>query len=91
MKNVTLSAEERVIEDEPEEFINVSLHQFQTPLTIPDIRGFLDRSFAQMRVVHSSLELVHHALMIQDRHRFSWYDSLIVAAAVESGSSTLFL
>jgi predicted nucleic acid-binding protein len=43
-----------------------------------------------MAVVHSSLELFHAALTIQSRYRLSWYDSIIVGAAIESGCSTLY-
>lgn len=72
-----------------QEFINVGLRKFQAPLSIPDIRDFLDTSFAPMLVVHSSVELFHQALAIQDRYRLSWYDAVIVAAAIQSGSSIL--
>ena len=37
-----------------------------------------------------SVELYNRGIAIQARYRFSFYDSLIVAAAVEAGCSTIY-
>ena len=37
-----------------------------------------------------TLATVHVALEIRERYGFSWYDSLIVAAALESGCELLY-
>jgi len=36
------------------------------------------------------LVTIHAALDIRERYCFSWYDSLIVAAALEAGCDTLY-
>ena len=41
-------------------------------------------------MVHSSLALYIEALGLQNRFRISWYDSLIVAAAIEGGCNILY-
>ena len=43
-----------------------------------------------MHVVHSSRELFHAAMAIQIRYRLSWYDAIIVAAAIESRCTSSF-
>ena len=40
--------------------------------------------------VPSSIELVQGAIRVQGRYRLSWYDSLIVAAAIQGGCHTLY-
>jgi predicted nucleic acid-binding protein len=40
--------------------------------------------------VHSSQTLFFLALRTQERYRISWYDSLIVAAAIEADCSILY-
>ena len=73
-----------------QEFVNVALRKFEVPMIPSDLGEYIDHSFRRMAVVHSSLELFHAALTIQSRYRLSWYDSIIVGAAIESGCSTLY-
>lgn len=73
-----------------QEFVNVALRKFEVPMILSDLVEFIDCSFRRMAVVHSSLELIHAALTIQSRYRLSWYDSIIVGAAIESGCTTLY-
>jgi predicted nucleic acid-binding protein len=42
------------------------------------------------RVEIISLVTIHTALDIWERYSFSWYDSLIVAAALEVGCDTIY-
>jgi predicted nucleic acid-binding protein len=72
-----------------QELVNVALRKFTVPVAPADLGDFIDGSFRRMLIVHSSLELFHAALNIQARYRLAWYDSIIVAAAVESGCTTL--
>jgi predicted nucleic acid-binding protein len=73
-----------------QEFANVALRKFKIPMTTRDLADFIDGSFRPMPIVHSSVELFHSALADQTRYRLSWYDSIIIAAAVESGSGILY-
>ena len=45
---------------------------------------------AMCRVEVISLPTIHIALDILERYGFFWYDSLIVATALESGCDTLY-
>jgi len=51
---------------------------------------YLDASLAPLLWVHPSIPLYQHCLEIQSRYRFSVYDSLIIAAALEAGCNTLY-
>jgi predicted nucleic acid-binding protein len=68
----------------------VALRKFEVPMVPADLGEYIDRSFRRMAVVHSSLDLFHAALTIHSTYRLSWYDSIIVGAAMESGCTTLY-
>ncbi|MFN0094798.1 MAG: PIN domain-containing protein [Dehalococcoidia bacterium] len=53
------------------------------------LRSFLREVLVPLWRVHPSAELYERALAVQDRYRFSFYDSLIVAAAHEAGCTRL--
>lgn len=59
-------------------------------LTVSDIRKLITSLEAMCRVEIISLITIHKALDIRERYSFSWYDSLIVATALESGCDTLY-
>ena len=65
------------------------MRRFAMPMTAPEANNYLSKVFRPLLSVHSSEHLYNEALQIMDAHRLSWYDSLIVAAAVESDSETL--
>lgn len=73
-----------------QELACVALRKFRVPVTAKDLGDFIDASFRRMTTVHSSLELFHEALAVQTGYRLSWYDALIVAAAIESGCGILY-
>jgi predicted nucleic acid-binding protein len=50
---------------------------------------WLSALVAMCQVEIISLVTIHTALDIRERYSFSWYDSLIVAAALEAGCDTL--
>jgi predicted nucleic acid-binding protein len=70
-----------------QEFLNVGL---RARLPIADIRSFLQTVLVPLLGIHSSTELYSEALEIQQRYKISWYDSLIVAAALKAGCETLY-
>jgi predicted nucleic acid-binding protein len=73
-----------------QEFVNVVLRRFSKPLLVGDVERFLATVFQPLAMVHSSFALYSSALHIQHRYRLSWYDALIVAAAVEADCTTLY-
>lgn len=59
-------------------------------LAVSEIRKLITSLEAMCRVEVISLVTIHKALDIRERYSFSWYDSLIVATAIESGCDTLY-
>jgi predicted nucleic acid-binding protein len=73
-----------------QEFLNVALKKFAVPFTAEQARLYISAVFRPLFAVQPSLGLFSDALDIRVRYQLSWYDSLIVAAAVEAGCSTLY-
>jgi predicted nucleic acid-binding protein len=67
-----------------QEFFNVAFRRFAKPLSTADAAQYLVSVFSPLLSVHSSAALYSEALRLHDRYRLSWYDSLIVAAAVQA-------
>jgi predicted nucleic acid-binding protein len=73
-----------------QEFFNVALRRFPHPMTVAEAEQYLITVLRPLLAVNSSPSLYLDALRIADKHRLSWYDSLIVAAACEGQCSTLY-
>ena len=73
-----------------QEFLNVALKRFEKPLTTPEAEQYLATVFRPLLSVYASQSLFLEALRLSGRYRLSWYDSLIVAAAVEGQCATLY-
>jgi predicted nucleic acid-binding protein len=73
-----------------QEFLNVALHKFANPLTAGEASDYVDQVFAPLWKVFPSPELFHEALRIQRQSQYRFYDSLIVASALQSGASVLY-
>ena len=73
-----------------QEFFNVALRRFAQPMSVPEAEQYLTTVFRPLMAVHSSQALYAEGLRLSSRYSLSWYDALIVAAAIE-GSSTLLL
>ncbi len=55
-----------------------------------DIRKFLSSCYARYEVVNLNYELFEIASALREKHMFSYYDSLIVAAALVSDCTILY-
>ena len=73
-----------------QEFFNVALRRFAQPMTAPEAEQYLSAVFRPLLAIQSSPVLISEALRLTARHRLSWYDSLIVAAATEGGCGVLY-
>ena len=73
-----------------QEFFNVALRRFQHPMTAMEAEQYLSAVFRPLLSVHSSPALYAQALRLHAQHRLSWYDALIVAAAIEGQCGTLY-
>lgn len=73
-----------------QEFSNVCLRRL-TPKPRPErVRGLLVGMLEQFEVVPWSPMLLPAALEVHYRYGFQWYDSLIVAAAMEAKCAVLY-
>lgn len=73
-----------------QEFLNVSTRKFAQPLKIIDAKTFLEQILIPLCEIYSSPDLYYFALDIQEKTQYSFYDSLIVSAAIKSGCSVLY-
>jgi predicted nucleic acid-binding protein len=73
-----------------QEFFNVALRRFAKPMSGTDAEQYLATTFRPLLSVHSSLALYGEALRIGTRFRLAWYDSLIVASAIEGQCDLLY-
>jgi predicted nucleic acid-binding protein len=73
-----------------QEFFNVALRRFVKPMSSVDAEQYLSTTFRPLLAVHSSLALYGEALRIGARFRLAWYDSLIVASAIEGQCNVLY-
>lgn len=73
-----------------QEFFNVALRKFSSPMAMADAEQYLGTVFRPLLSVHSSQALYAEALRIQANGGFAWYDSLIVAAALQAKCDLLY-
>jgi predicted nucleic acid-binding protein len=73
-----------------QEFFHLALRRFASPMTVVEAEQYLDTVFRPLLTVHSSRVLYTQALHVQGRYRLAWYDSLIVASAIEAGCVILY-
>jgi predicted nucleic acid-binding protein len=73
-----------------QEFLNVALKRFEQPLTVAEAEQYLSTIFRPILTVHASLGLYAQALRLSERYGLAWYDSVIVAAALEGQCVTLY-
>ena len=64
-----------------QEFLNVATRKFQPNMTPSEAETYLNTVLAPLCEVFASLTLFQTALSIRDETGYSFYDSLIVAAA----------
>ena len=73
-----------------QEFANVARKKFATRLSADDCKAFMDAAMQPLMRVASSTELVHTAMDLQDELKYSFYDCLMLAAALQAGAGTLY-
>jgi predicted nucleic acid-binding protein len=73
-----------------QEFLNLCQRKFPTPMTAAQAAQHLKSVLAPLCAVFPSLHLLEDALDLQAQLKFSFYDSLIVAAALEARCDTLY-
>jgi predicted nucleic acid-binding protein len=73
-----------------QEFLNVAGGKFAVPLSFADRNLYLNEVLVPLWRVSPSASLYARALETQERSGYSFYDSLIVAAALTAGCRVLY-
>ncbi len=72
-----------------QEFLNVALRRFARPLNVSEGREYVRIVLTPLCQHYPSPLFYDHALLIQQQTGFSFYDALVVTAALEIGCRTL--
>ena len=73
-----------------QEFANVSTRKFAQRFTPEQCKLFIEAAMQPLNRVASSPELINAALDLQAETRYSFYDSLVIAAALQAGADVLY-
>lgn len=73
-----------------QEFLNVALRRFSQPMSVAEAEQYLVAVFRPLLAVHSSPAIYVEGLRIMSKHKLAWYDSLIVAGALEGQCTLLY-
>jgi predicted nucleic acid-binding protein len=73
-----------------QEFVNVATRKFDRPLIPQDCARYLDSVLLPLCEVFPSGDFFREALVIHERWKFSYYDSLIVTAALAAGCERIY-
>jgi predicted nucleic acid-binding protein len=72
-----------------QEFCNVALHRFATPMLAADMEDYLRLILLPACRVMPTPQLFQQAIRIQSQTKYHFYDSLVVASALAAGAETL--
>ena len=73
-----------------QEFFNVAFRRFSRPMNVAEAEQYLVTVFRPLLAVHSSPTLYVEALRVSGKYRLSWYDSIIIAAALQAQCGMLY-
>ena len=73
-----------------QETLNVVTRKLPSPMTAENAQRFLVQVLAPLWQIMPNIALYRRGLDVQARYGFSFYDSLIIAAALESGCNRLY-
>ena len=73
-----------------QECLNVALRKAAKPLDAASAARYLDVVLEPLLTVSATARLYREGINTQARYRFSFYDSMIVAAALSAGCTTLY-
>jgi predicted nucleic acid-binding protein len=72
-----------------QEFFNIALQRFTPSMKLEEAEQYFATTFRPLLGVHSSQSIYVEALHLRARYRLSWYDSLIVSAALQAQCDVL--
>lgn len=68
-----------------QEFLNVAMKKFVTPMGVTEAREYLRMVLLPLCQHFPGAGSLDHALLLKEQTGYGWYDSLILAAAEETG------
>ncbi len=72
-----------------QEFYNVATRKFKTPMNVLAAKEYLEKVFRQLNVYYPGFEFISTGLDISATTKYSFYDSLIISAAINSNCAVL--
>jgi len=73
-----------------QEFLNVALHRWKSPMSEGDARRFSDSTLQPLCQIFPDSLLWTSALQLRTQSGYRWYDSLVLASALRAGCRTLY-
>ena len=73
-----------------QEFLNTATKKFESPMNSDEAEKYLSKVLFPFCSVFPSEELYIHSLDIKERWHYSFYDSLIIASALEADCTVLY-
>ncbi|MBC8507086.1 MAG: PIN domain-containing protein [Anaerolineales bacterium] len=73
-----------------QEFLNVATRKFAVPMKLEDSKMYLQQVLNPLCQIYPDLELYEACLEIQDETGYSFYDSLIISAAIKGECEILY-
>jgi predicted nucleic acid-binding protein len=73
-----------------QEFVNFALKTKNNPMSLEQVRRYSNKVLRALCRVQSSFDLYQNAFNIKEKTKFSWYDSLIIAGALEADCEILY-
>ena len=73
-----------------QEFLNIATSKFKKPLTIKDTREYMEEILLPLCTIFPGNDFYLNSLEIEERTGYSFYDSMIVQAALEGECRILY-
>jgi predicted nucleic acid-binding protein len=73
-----------------QEFFNVATRHLLAPMSPGEAQLYLEVVFTPLLRVHSSTALYGEAIAFESRYKLSWYESLMVCAALQAECAILY-
>lgn len=73
-----------------QEFLNVAIRKFDPAFTLGEAQAYLSSVLRPMLRIQSSFALFSEAIDLYFRYHSSWYDSLILAGAIQADCSIVY-
>jgi predicted nucleic acid-binding protein len=73
-----------------QEFLNVSTKKSGNPMNSDEAKYYISKVLFPICKIFPTEQLYYFVLEIKEKFKFSFYDSLIIAAAIEANCKTLY-